>query len=63
VSATAAAATYLEGDSRVRIAAVAAGRVDLTQALQFFSSQNISAGTAAVAQASLEFQAASGVSA
>ncbi|MDG6982120.1 MAG: hypothetical protein JRM74_01560 [Nitrososphaerota archaeon] len=63
VSATTAAATYLEGDSRVRIAAVAAGRADLTQALQFFSSQNISAGAAAVAQANLEFQAASGASA
>ena len=62
VSATATAVAYVQSDSQVRAAAVASGQADVAQALQLFSTQNVSAGVAAMAQASLEFQAASGTS-
>ena len=59
-SAAADAVAYVQSDSRVRTATVAVGRADLTEAFQLFSSLNVSAGVAAMAQASLEFQAATG---
>ena len=62
-SATATAVTYVQSDSRARTAMAAAGQADLAGALQLFSDQNVSAGVAAMAQASVEFQSASGASA
>jgi trimeric autotransporter adhesin len=57
---TAMALTHVQSDSRVRTATVAAGQADLAGAFQLFSNQEVSAGVAAMAQASVEFQAASG---
>jgi trimeric autotransporter adhesin len=59
-SAAATALIYVQSDSHIRTAAVAAGQADIVEVFQLFTTQNVSAGIAAMAQASVEFQAASG---
>ena len=61
-SATAAAMLFVQSDSRTRVSEASAGQSDLSQALQLFSGQDVPTGVAALARASLEFQAASGAS-
>lgn len=63
VSVTGSAVAYISSDLRLRSSEAATGRADVAQALQFLSSQNVSAGVAAIAQACLEFRMASAVSA
>ncbi|MDG6938474.1 MAG: hypothetical protein JRN42_08075, partial [Nitrososphaerota archaeon] len=60
--ATATAVAYVGGSIQARIAGAASGRAEVSQALRFFSSQDITAGISAMVQASLEFQTASAVS-
>ena len=60
--AAATAATYVQGDAQVRTTAAAAGRADVSRALQLFSAQNVQGGVGELASASLEFQAASSAS-
>ena len=61
-SAAAAALASVQSDAKIRVTVIASGQADVTQALQLFSAQDVSAGAAAMANASLEFQAASGPS-
>ena len=62
-SAAANAVIYLQSDMRIRTAALAGGKADLAEAFQLFSSPDVPAGVAAIARATLEFQAASSASA
>ncbi len=57
------AGSYLNSDTRSRVSEAAIGQADISQAMQLFSGLNVSAGAASMAQAYLEFQAASSVSA
>jgi hypothetical protein len=57
------AVAYVSSDTRARIAEAASAQASVSEALQLFSSLNISGGAAALAQASTEFQVASSVSA
>ncbi|MDG6900793.1 MAG: hypothetical protein JRM80_02365 [Nitrososphaerota archaeon] len=61
--AAASALSYVQGDYDARTAETASGRAYVSQALLLFSSQNVEAGVAAMAQAYAQFQAASSVSA
>lgn len=61
--ATATALSYVQSDFGIRTSDEAAGRADVSQAFQLFSVQNVQAGVAAIAQACVEFQAASSASA
>jgi trimeric autotransporter adhesin len=63
VTMLATAASYVGSDTRTRTSDAAMGRADVSQALKLFSALNISAGAATLAQASIEFQTASSVSA
>lgn len=56
------AVAYMSSDTHARIAEAASGHSDVSQALQLFSGLDVSGGVAAMAQACLEFQAASGAS-
>jgi trimeric autotransporter adhesin len=62
VTMLATAASYVSSDTRTRTSDAVVGRADVSQALQLFSALNVSAGAATMAQASVEFQAASSVS-
>jgi hypothetical protein len=62
-SSTVLAAAYANSDRSTRTSEVTASQLDVSQALQLFSSMNVSGGAAAMAQACLELQAASTVSA
>lgn len=60
-SALIEASAYLSSDLQARRLLAASGGAEVSQALQFFSSQNVSEGVAAMAQASFNLQAAAGV--
>ncbi len=66
-SASATAVTnamaYVSSDTRARVSEAASGQAEITQSLQLLTNLNISGGAAALAQASLELQAAASVSA
>ncbi|MDG6974701.1 MAG: hypothetical protein JRN27_01210 [Nitrososphaerota archaeon] len=61
-NATETALAYLQSDSRVRATEAAVAQAHLTQALQLFAAQDVTAGAAAMAQAYLGFQEASSAS-
>ncbi|MDA4119337.1 MAG: hypothetical protein OK436_02000 [Thaumarchaeota archaeon] len=58
-----AAVGYMSSSTNSRIAEAASGQSDISQALKLFSGLNVAEGSAAMARAFLEFQAASSVSA
>ncbi len=62
-SATAltAASAYLSSDLRARSLVASSGEAEVSQALRFFSTQNVPLGVAAMAQASVDLRAAAGV--
>ena len=57
-SAIATAGAYISSDSRIRTTEASMGEADTASALSLFASQDIPAGVAAMAQASIQFQAA-----
>ena len=63
LSAVASACTFVTSSIHARVSELASGQAEVSQALQLFSSQNVSGGAAAMAQAYLELQAAATVSA
>ncbi len=62
VSSIDTASAYVNSDTQSRISAAASGQAEMSHALQLFSSLDVSGGAAALAQATLELQAASAVS-
>ncbi len=63
LTSTSNAIAYVHSDTQARISEAASGQADVSQALQLFSSLDVSGGATAMAQASLELQAASAVNA
>ncbi|HEV2138531.1 MAG TPA: hypothetical protein VGR53_06785 [Nitrososphaerales archaeon] len=63
LSVTTKAVAYMSSSTNLRIAEAAFGQSDLSQAMQLFSRLDVPAGSVAMAQAYLQFQTASSVSA
>ncbi len=63
VTSLAVAAGYVNSDVLARVSEAALGRAEASEALQLFSSLNVSGGAAAMAQATVDLQAASAVNA
>ncbi|MDA4126247.1 MAG: hypothetical protein OK452_03450 [Thaumarchaeota archaeon] len=63
VNMLATATSYVNSDAHARISEATMGQASVSQALQLFSGLSVSAGATAMAQAYLQFQAASSVSA
>jgi hypothetical protein len=62
-TAVGAAVGYVKSDIQFRTSEAASGRAEISQALQLFSRLNVSGGVAALAQAGLELQEVSALSA